>query len=264
MTYQTEIAKTQLPVFAELYDFIFPNFELNLTPYPIEIVYNSKSYMPCVMERDELKVEKDEERTIIISFATKEDTSLEFLNFNIPKINVVIRRYFIEPQIAKILFVGEGEVVGVNERILTFKVTDILSLNKGIVPPLIYSSYCNNTLFDNRCQVQRSSHTYSTQVTTTANGSILAADIFGSVSEDYFTYGYVAYKNNYRWITKHDKTNGLVYLHVPFDVDINGKTVVVYAGCDKSPQCCRDRFNNLSNFLGFPYIPSKNPVIWGL
>lgn len=264
MTYQTEIAKTQLPVFAELYDFIFPDFEFYLTPYPTEITYNNKTYIPCVMERDELKAEKGEERTLTISFATKEDTSLEFLNFNIPKIKVIVRRYFIELMVAKILFVGEGEVVGVNERILTFKVTDILSLNKRIVPPLIYSSYCNNTLFDNRCLVNKSNHTYVTQVTTSANGSVLMADIFGTVPDNYFTYGYVAYRNNYRWITKHDRANGRIHLHIPFDKDVNGKTVKVYAGCDKTPRCCRDRFNNLANFLGFPYIPSKNPVIWGL
>lgn len=264
MSYQTELEKTQLPVFAELYDFVFPSFTLYLTPYPVPVTYNYIEYTPCVMERDEIRAEKDEERAITISFATKEDTSLEFLNFNIPRIYVKIMRYFIESNVAKTLFVGEGEIVGVNARLLVFKVVDILSLHKSIVPPLIYSSYCNNTLYDSRCLVPRVNHTYSTQVTTSGNGSILYSPLFSVVEENYFTYGIVEHINNFRWITHHDKENGKIHLHIPFDINIDGKTVLVYAGCNKTPQCCRDRFNNLQNFLGFPYIPNKNPVIWGI
>ena len=65
-------------------------------------------------------------------------------------------------------------------------------------------------------------------------------------------------------ITKHSKTEGCIYLHMPFDDEVVGKQVIVYAGCDKTPQTCKNKFNNLQNFRGFPYIPVKNPVIWGV
>jgi len=51
---------------------------------------------------------------------------------------------------------------------------------------------------------------------------------------------------------------------MPFDDEVVGKQVIVYAGCDKTPQTCKNKFNNLQNFRGFPYIPVKNPVIWGV
>ena len=42
-----------------------------------------------------------------------------------------------------------------------------------------------------------------------------------------------------------------------------GDTVTVYAGCNKSVSTCRDKFNNLDNFLGFPYTPTESSVLRG-
>jgi len=262
MSYKDEIIKTQVNVFAELYDIMFPDFILYLTPYPQEIRFAGNTYIPCVMERSEISKEKSEEKSVTISFATKENVSLQFLNTNIPKIKVKITRYFLESEISKVIFVGEGEIVGVNDKILTFKAVDILNLNKAVVPPLVYSSYCNNTLFDVRCSLSRHDYRRTTTVAVVHGGSALQSSLFSSFPADYFTYGYVRYRDEYRMITKH--TGDLVYLHAPFDQDVDGKIVEVYPGCDKTPQTCQNKFNNLANFLGFPYIPSKNPVLWGI
>jgi hypothetical protein len=40
--------------------------------------------------------------------------------------------------------------------------------------------------------------------------------------------------------------------------------VELVAGCDHSMPTCAARFNNLSNFGGFPFIPSKNPFSTGV
>lgn len=36
--------------------------------------------------------------------------------------------------------------------------------------------------------------------------------------------------------------------------------VWVYLGCDKIHTTCKDKFNNLNNFGGFPFMPAKNPT----
>jgi hypothetical protein len=35
--------------------------------------------------------------------------------------------------------------------------------------------------------------------------------------------------------------------------------VTLYPGCAHTRTACKDKFNNLANFGGFPLIPSKNP-----
>ncbi len=39
-----------------------------------------------------------------------------------------------------------------------------------------------------------------------------------------------------------------------------GDTFTVTAGCDKSLATCRDRFNNVANLRGFPFIPGNDAV----
>lgn len=39
-----------------------------------------------------------------------------------------------------------------------------------------------------------------------------------------------------------------------------GSYATLYPGCDRRKQTCLDKFANLNNFGGFPWIPSKNPL----
>lgn len=47
---------------------------------------------------------------------------------------------------------------------------------------------------------------------------------------------------------------------VPFNIEA-GDTFTVTAGCDKSLETCRDRFNNVANFRGFPNIPGNDVLV---
>jgi len=39
----------------------------------------------------------------------------------------------------------------------------------------------------------------------------------------------------------------------------DGMTVVIYPGCNHALQTCREKFDNLLNYRGFPFIPLNNP-----
>ncbi|WP_269915579.1 phage BR0599 family protein [Acinetobacter sp. HY1485] len=40
-----------------------------------------------------------------------------------------------------------------------------------------------------------------------------------------------------------------------------GDVVSIYPGCDKLNTTCTDKFNNILNFGGFPFMPSSNPFV---
>lgn len=44
-----------------------------------------------------------------------------------------------------------------------------------------------------------------------------------------------------------------------FSFDIVGESVYLSSGCDKKNSTCAEKFNNISNFGGFPYMPTDNP-----
>lgn len=65
-----------------------------------------------------------------------------------------------------------------------------------------------------------------------------------------------------RLIVEHNGAE--ITLNYPFRAMAAGMEVTLYAGCDHSIETCDDKFNNLVNFLGFPYTPSLNPFLVGL
>ena len=51
-------------------------------------------------------------------------------------------------------------------------------------------------------------------------------------------------------------------LHYPFSGSVAGAlTVSLIPGCDKSAGYCVSPFNNISNFVGFPYFPASDPTV---
>lgn len=59
-----------------------------------------------------------------------------------------------------------------------------------------------------------------------------------------------------------ESTEGVELLY-PVAIEV-GTEVQLIAGCDHSVSTCAARFNNLANYGGFPFIPSKNPFSTGV
>ncbi len=134
----------------------------------------------------------------------------------------------------------------------------------------IYQRSCDADLGDSRCTVDLTSPTYkgSGVVDGVATNHTFSASGLGSYQDGWFTGGKVT------WVTggnagaimeiKFHVNNGAevsfeLWETMPFDIVV-GDTFSVTAGCDKSLATCRDRFNNVPNFRGFPYIPGNDAV----
>lgn len=57
-------------------------------------------------------------------------------------------------------------------------------------------------------------------------------------------------------------TEGVELLY-PVAIEV-GSGVQLTAGCDHSTSTCQSRFDNLDNYGGFPFIPTKNPFSTGI
>jgi hypothetical protein len=57
-------------------------------------------------------------------------------------------------------------------------------------------------------------------------------------------------------------TVGQIVLQLPFPYAVAaGDTYSLTAGCDRSFATCKDRFNNVLNFRGEPYVPGLDKLI---
>lgn len=117
---------------------------------------------------------------------------------------------------------------------------------------------CNNELYDPICIIDDTESTWrlSVIVGVSTDGRELSAVDIGLKPEGFFQYGRVKFGNSYRLITSH--VGGSVYINPPIVGLIDGSPVTLYAGCDKHPQTCISRFDNIDNFVGMPYIPLKD------
>jgi uncharacterized phage protein (TIGR02218 family) len=134
-----------------------------------------------------------------------------------------------------------------------------------------YQKKCRHALYQRGCNLN--DYDFAVVATATAvDGSVitvpdLADSNFDSNTQGdgYFTGGMIETATGFmRYIIDH--TGDQLTLITPLselteDVnDSSGDAVVtLYPGCDHTRGTCKDKFNNLVNYGGFPWIPGKNP-----
>jgi uncharacterized phage protein (TIGR02218 family) len=124
---------------------------------------------------------------------------------------------------------------------------------------------CDAVLGDARCAVSLSTFTHSLTVTAVTSRTAFAdsALVGPGTPAGYFNGGLIT------WATganagrsmeiKSHAAAGAFTLFLPMVSNIAvGDTADVIAGCDKSLATCRDVFNNVVNFRGFPAVPGND------
>jgi len=160
------------------------------------------------------------------------------------------------------LIEGEVKETAIQEKAIEYKCEQHSSFLDFRIPKVLYQSYCNWDIYDSDCGLDMEAHKVNS-VITDIDGSDYSANAFSNYADGYFENGIARCNNDMRLITKH--VGDTITLQVPFISSVViGHTIDAFPGCFGSPTLCRTRFGNLSKFLGFPYIPSHNPVHYGL
>jgi uncharacterized phage protein (TIGR02218 family) len=131
----------------------------------------------------------------------------------------------------------------------------------AMLPEIVYQSFCNWTLFDCNCGLR--SQDYELSAIVTVSESSMTSSIFATYENGYFTQGRIRFGGDFRFITNH--LGSKVDLQIPFGSElVNGSTVYAIPGCNGAPATCKTKFNNFDlRHVSMPYIPTRNPVIWG-
>lgn len=119
-----------------------------------------------------------------------------------------------------------------------------------------YQLICRHALYSPGCgSIQE--HFRVDGVVAAIAGATVQIATAASVADGYFVTGMLASDTGKRMIVGHAGVH--LTLVTPFPDLTPGMAVRLYAGCDHSLNICRQRFNNLANYGGFPFIPGKNP-----
>lgn len=132
---------------------------------------------------------------------------------------------------------------------------------KRMVPGLSFGGRCQLVWGSSGCGIDIELYRESADLTV-VSGIELTADVFGTHDDGYWKNGWVERSNgDMRSIVAHVGTS--VFLKGQFFDLEAGETVSALPGCEHTFAACRV-FNNLVNHIGWPMIPTRNPVSVGV
>jgi uncharacterized phage protein (TIGR02218 family) len=147
-----------------------------------------------------------------------------------------------------------------------------LSVNAGTaylsmqLPAVILQPGCTNTLFDARCGLIKASFAEANvmQAGSTVN-KVLSLSTKG---DGYYDNGQIAFTSGanaglVKAVKTYFSTGGPFFTFnspLPFAPNA-GDAFTAYPGCDKTQLTCTNKFFNLANFEGFPYVPAPETAI---
>jgi len=146
------------------------------------------------------------------------------------------------------------------------KIAPLVTAQSKPIPNHTYQSLCNHVLYDDICQVDDTSATFrlSGAEVTAESGNTITVTGADANGDGYYTGGWVesAGSSDRRLIL--DQTGTVLTILLPFASTQLGSDVTVFAGCDHAISTCKSKFDNVINFGGFAWVPSKNVFQTGI
>lgn len=234
-----------------------------------DIVYDGNTYTPAPIARTAVQTQTQFEASTVKINTVLMDPVVEFIASNPTDIvNIKILRLFSDqaPYEAGVIFIGQIKHVSFQGIAAQVECQGFENAIRRPIPKFRYQPTCNWSLYDMHCKVSSAYPNNWGDAITAMSENGLYLTMGRSWATDFFTRGFVIFNNSHRRMivdsgpgsTGHD----IMYLRYPIPGLKVGDIVQLYAGCDGTMETCLNKFNNINNFMGFPYIPYDNPATW--
>jgi len=276
MTYDTVESSLRGSKPRELYRFFSNGMEYNFTSWDKDVVLNSTTYEAISISRDGVEASQDYTRaTIDITMDLRHEFAQKYIsNSFMDIIYCEIIRVQTETGTDTTLVstvIWKGRVVNfkytTEECVITTE-----SINTIMARPTnrrYYQILCPYVLYSSgSCNVVKQNFKVD-KVVTLINGKDL---FFGGLGgngdlstypDDYFVGGFFEYNSPYGFVDRRfiqSQTYNSVHINLLTVGLNNNMQISLYPGCNRSMQCCNDRFQNILNYGGQPFYPDRNPI----
>lgn len=257
----------------ELYKFTQDTQIWTYTSGDSETVYNSETYTPVSMGRNNIESKNELSKA---NLEIKLDQSSALAQY--------LLTAYLEQIVSLTLFTQEdgstqvawkGRLANVKPGTATMTLT-FESIFTSLRRPGLRARYqrpCRHVLYGRGCTLDKDNFAIPGSVDS-VSGAVVQVPEAAAYADGYFNAGMIqAADGTYRFILNH--SGAALTLVRPFEYLIEarassgwgrnwggqygGTAVTLYPGCDRQKTTCINKFNNLANFGGFPYIPIKNP-----
>ncbi len=229
----------------------------------VTVTYDGEDYEPATLERSQVKYDsKLDIVTMEIRAAYLTDAVLKYIAVNpleVLWVSVMKIHRDQDPLEVDVVFIGQIKNVSFKGAQAKVACVGFEQFLKKTIPRWRYQLTCNHILFDNYCSLTKVDYKIEAVITLNETETILSSATFALQDDGYFIGGEVVFGVEARTITAHVGTDiTLIYRMENLE---NGNTVEAYPGCDRRIETCRDTFDNIVNYLGFPFLPKENPAM---
>jgi len=272
MTYQSEETSPESGRPVELFTIVLGASTFRYTSAEDDVVINAITYTAVPLLRG--------------AFATGPDERSNTIDITLPVSNEFVRKYinsvpgsraFLQivrtqrddvAQEEEATFQGLVEAVSFNKNVTEAKVT-VLPLIAAVsrpIPRYVYSSQCNHVLYDpTTCDADDTDPSFRLSANVTVvSGVTITIPGAAAFGDGWFDGGYVETTGGTDARMVISQVGDVFTLMLPFTDSPLGSTMVALAGCGRSIAICKSKFDNVINFGGFAFVPSKNIFTSGL
>lgn len=246
----------------ELYDFIRGTWSMYLTTKAEQFYVNeSQIYEPAPISRSKVRQGQELRKdSISLVVPRGHDLAAEFINVAPEETtSVTIRRLHRGLDFSEAVVRWKGRVIGAEpqgekvEIICESLYTSMRIAGLRTRAELI----CQHSLYDSGCTVNEADHQVTDTIDSVSGSTVTMTAISGSYADGWFSGGILRTGDNSRFIVAH--AGNTITLSRPLKELEAGLSVDLSPGCDRTMATCRDKFNNILNYLGFPWMPTQNP-----
>lgn len=245
----------------ELYEFIIGVKSYRYASTESNVVYLGETFKGDNIQRSKIKQTKNLHKDgVTLKVPISFELSKIFLSPTIDDtINLKIFRGYSNDPANEFVAYWVGRVVGSTLSGSQIEVS-CESIFTSVKRPGLRAKFevgCRHAIYSSGCRASMSEFKVLSTITA-VNGNRLTFTSPSMPPSDYFTGGIVeTFDGSTRFIAKH--TNDEIVLFQPMPSVIVTQSVFLAPGCNRSMDHCKNRFNNLDNFGGFPFIPVVNP-----
>jgi uncharacterized phage protein (TIGR02218 family) len=279
-----DFTQRQLRV-AEIYRFTLADGStLACTSYDTDLTVGGVLYYAVPIRRETIRYQANLEVDRVGITMALTGLMIGGVEQNIPSLlranmfrNANVKIYVVDPtQIGTIdpYLLWDGYVTGditYNSGLLSLKCGSILDRLSDKFPKVLYTEFCQHRLYSKAragasytlCEVDEASWTHNNTVEAGAGSTMWQVFstlfLYSNFAEGYFDQGkfYIgAYSASIRY-----HGDGYVLLLTPLPaIPADGATISVSPGCDRTSATCISKFNNLTHFFGFEFIPKPGMI----
>ena len=263
MTTYTDAEEAGDPPF-ELYRFVRGTTTWTYTSGDTPRRFNNETYFPAAITRTALN-NTDEASTDTIQIVIPRDlpVAAQFVSGPppAPVWLTIYRSHRTDVTAVGTLITGEISTGAFDAASVTLTCEGLTSTLTRSIPRVLYQSVCNNSLYDGRCQVVKADFTVADTVES-LNGLAVTVTHAADKADGYYAGGIIEQGEANGFIESH--VGNVLTLMYPIEGLAGGDAISILPGCDKLNTTCKNKFNNIVHFQGFPYIPIVNPFIDGV